>query len=434
MHLERVVVETLSPVRRRVQIEVPASEVQGELDRAYASVGRDARIRGFRQGRVPRAVLERMFGEQIRREVLARLVEHSFHHAIEAEHLDVVGAPEIDADAITPGASLKYSATVDVRPVITVGETAGLAVTRPVFEVIDADVEELLQSMRESVAQLRPIEDRTIVETGDVVTINVTTERDGGMPQRREGVLVEAGAGTFPLALERQLVGQHKGAHVTLDVPYPAEYGNASLAGTTVRFAVEIVDLKAKELPPLDDDFAKDHGRADSLVELRAKIRADLEAQASARADAAVQDAVLDHLIARHGFDVPASLVDRRCDALLAAYDVRIPDGSEGTAMLERLRAEVRPRAEREVRVDLILDAVGAARGVTIDDTTLDAEIDTLARRQEQAPERIRAFYDRPEARHALRSRLGRARTMSLLLAEAVVTAQPMPKDVARAK
>src|SRR5882724_11036954 len=121
MQLERVVVESLSPVRKRVQIEVPASEVQGELDRALSTVGREARIRGFRQGRVPRAVLERMFGDQIRREVLAKLVEHSFHHAVEAERLDVVGAPEIDADDLAPGTSLKYSATVDIRPVIAVG-------------------------------------------------------------------------------------------------------------------------------------------------------------------------------------------------------------------------------------------------------------------------------------------------------------------------
>jgi trigger factor len=432
MQLERVVVETLSPVRRRVQIEVPAAEVQGELDRAYASVGREARIRGFRQGRVPRAVLERMFGEQIRQEVLARLVEHSFHHAIEAERLDVIGAPEIDADTITPGASLKYSATVDIRPVITVGDTHGIAVGRPEIAVTDDDVEQVLASMRESVAQLRPIEDRTIVEAGDVVTINVGTQLEGGEPQHRDGALVEAGSGSFPQALERQLVGQHKGARLTLEVPYPADFGNPSLAGKTVRFDVEIVDLKAKELPALDDDFAKDHGRSDSLAELRAKIRADLEAQASARADAAVREALLEQLIARHGFDVPPSLVDRRCDALLAAYEVRIPEGPEGAQILERLRADVRPRAEREVRVDLLLDAIAAARGVTIDDTEIDAEIDTLATRQQQAPERIRAFYQRPEARHALRTRLNRDRTLALVLADATVTPQATPKDVAR--
>src|SRR5215813_5778627 len=151
MELEKVVVEDVSSVRKRVQIEVPATEVQGELERAFASVGRDARIPGFRPGRVPRSVIERMFGDQIRREVLSRLVEHSFHHAIEAERLDVVGTPEIDADTITPGESLKYSATVDVRPVIDVGNTAGLDVARPMFEVSDDDVEHVLSSMRDSV-------------------------------------------------------------------------------------------------------------------------------------------------------------------------------------------------------------------------------------------------------------------------------------------
>jgi trigger factor len=432
MQLERVVVETLSPVRKRVQVEVPATEVQGELDRAFATVGREARIRGFRQGRVPRAVLERMFGDQIRQEVLARLVEHSFHHAIEAERLDVVGAPEIDADGLTPGASLKYSATVDIRPIIDVGDTSGLVIARPPSEVVDDEVERVLTSMRESVAQLQPIEDRTVVEDGDVVSINVATHLEGGEPQRRDGALVEAGSGSFPQALERQLTGQHKGARLTLDVPYPADYGNASLAGKTVRFDVEIVDLKRKELPALDDDFAKDHGRAESLEDLRAKVRADLETQASARADAAVRDAVVEELIARHGFDVPASLVDRRCDALLAAYEIRIPEGPDGAQLLERLRTDVRPRAEREVRADLLLDAIAAARGVMIDDTAVDGEIDTLARRQQQAPERIRAFYERPEARQALRTRLTRDRALALVLSEATVMPEARPKDVAR--
>jgi trigger factor len=424
MQIERVVVEDLSPVRKRVEIEVGATEVQGELERAYASVGREARIRGFRQGRVPRAVIERMFGEQIRREVLARLVEHSFHHAVEERRLDVVGQPEIDADTLTPGQSLKYSATVDVRPIIDVGETSGIEVARPSFEVTDADVDRVLESMRESFAQLRPIEDRTAVEAGDVVTMNVATTLDGGEPQRREGALVEAGSGSFPEALENQLVGRQAGTRFDLAVTYPADYGNGALAGKTVTFDVEIVALKAKELPTLDDDFAKDHGRAESLVDLRAKVRADLEAQATHRAETAVSDALLEQLVARHAFDVPPSLVDRRCDALLSAFDVRLPDGPDGEQLLTRLRADVRPRAEKEVRADLLLDAIAAARGVTIDDTDLDAEIDTLAHRQQQAPERIRSFYERPEARHALRNRMTRERTLALVLGEAKVVPQ----------
>lgn len=432
MQLEKVLVEDVSPVRKRVQVEVPASEVSSELERAYASVGREARIRGFRPGRVPRAVIERMFGDQIRREVLARIVEHSFHHAVEEHRLDVVGAPEIDADALTPGTSLRYSATIDVRPVIVVGDTTGLEVVRPVLTVDDGDVEQVLTSMREAAAQLRPIEDRMVVEAGDMVTVNVTTKLDGNDPQRRDGIMVEAGGGSFPAAIERQLVGLARGTHTTLEVPYPADYGNPALAGKRVAFEVEVVDLKAKELPPLDDDFARDHGRAESLGDLRTRIRADLERQAASRADAAVQEGLLDQLVTRHAFEVPASLVDRRCDALLAAHDVRIPEGPEGEALLERLRAEVRPRAERDIRAELVLDAIAAVRNVTVGDDDLDGEIAALAERQRQAPERLRAFYERPEARNALRARLGRERALSLVLADAKVVPREIPKEVAR--
>jgi len=434
MQVGRVVVEDLSPVRKRLQVEIPASEVQTEFDRAYTSVGREARIHGFRPGRAPRAVLERMFGEHIRREVLARLVEHSFHHAVEEHHLDVVGSPEIDADTVTPGTILTYSATVDVRPAITVEHTSGLELERPVYEVSDADVDRVLESLRESVAQLRPIEDRTVVEVGDVATLNVTSRLDGGEPQRREGAMIEAGSGSFPLALERQLVGQHRGAHLSIEVPYPADYGNPSLAGKTLSLEVEIVDLKAKELPPLDDDFARDHARADSLADLRSRVRADLEEQATARADAELRDALLEQLLARHPFDVPTSLVLRRCDAILAALDVRIPQGPEGETLMERLRQEVRPRAEREVRADLLLDAVAATRGVEIGDDAIDAEIDALAHRQQQEPERIRTFYKRPEARMALRTRLGRDRALAQVLAEAKVVPRAASKEVARAE
>src|SRR5262249_28629490 len=146
---------------------------------------------------------------------------------------------------------------------------------------------------------------------------------DGGEPHRRDGVMLEAGTGAFPLALERQVVGQHRGARLTVSVPYPPDYPNASLAGKTAEFDLEIKDLRTKVLPPLDDDLARDHGRCESLDELRRRIRADLEVRAAERVDTQVRDALLDQLLSRHEFDIPASLVDRRCDALLSALEIR---------------------------------------------------------------------------------------------------------------
>jgi trigger factor len=426
-----VTVEEIGPSRKRLQVEIAAPTVQAEVDRAFAQVGRQARLPGFRPGKAPRRVLERNFGDQIRREVLGRLIEESFHHAVHEHQLAVVGTPEIDADALKPGEGLRYAATVDVRPTIVLGELGNFDVIRPPSTVSDDEVERVLGSLRESVAQLRPITDREVVEAGDVVTLNLTSQVEGAEPTRRDGVLLEAGGGSFPLALERQIVGQRRGAHPSLEVPYPANYQNGSLAGRSVHFEVEVVDLRAKELPPLDDEFARDHGRSDTLDALRGRIRADLERQATERANGAVRDAILDQLIARHPIDAPASLVQRRCDAMLATLDVRLPPGTEEEQALAGLREQLRPRAERDVRADLLLDAIADRDGLAPSEDEVSGEIAALAEREGQSPERVRALYERPEARSALRVRLGRQRALERLVSAARIVPGRAPEEVA---
>ena len=422
-----VTLEDLTPVRKKLTIEVPAEVVAAELDRTFAQVGRQARMAGFRPGKAPRSVLERSFGPQVRREVLGRLVERSFQKAVETHKLNVVGPPDVDADALTPGQALRYAATVEVRPAITLGALRGIEVVRPSAIVTDEDVDRTVEAMRESVAQLRPIEDRAIVEAGDVVTVDLSSRLEGAEPVRREGILLEAGGGSFPLALERQLVGQHRGARLSLRVPYPKEYPNAGLAGKTADFEVDIRDIRLKELPPLDDDFARDHGRGDSLTELRARVRTDLEREAAQRAEAAVREAVLRQALERSPFEVPQSLVDRRADALATSVDFRLPEGADRERALAEVRAHLRPQAEWQVRSELLLDAVASRDGVAVSDEEVAAEVDAIAARERQVAERVRALYERAEARAALRAKLVRERALSGLVAAARV----MPESAA---
>jgi trigger factor len=430
----RVTLEDLTPVRKRLQIEVPAAAVQAELERAFQRVGQQARLRGFRPGKAPRTVIERTFGAEVRREVLGRLVEQTFHEAIDAHQLAIVGMPDIDAEALTPGEALRYSATVDVRPVITLGDLDELSVVRPATAVTDDDVERVVNALRESVAQLRPVEDRATVEAGDVVTADITTRREGAEPATRAGVLLEAGAGAFPLALERQLVGQHRGAQLSLKVPYPADYANAGLAGQTVDFELEIKELRTKELPALDDEFARDHGRCDTLVELRARIRADLEREATERADDAVREGVLEQLLARHAFEVPPSLVDRRTEAIAASFEARLPRGPERERALEELRNRLRPGAERQVRAELLLDAIATQDDVEVSEDDVRSEIEAIATREREVVERVRALYERPETRAALRAKMIRDRALARLVARARIMPQSAAESVAHEK
>jgi trigger factor len=435
MEPPRVSIEDLTPIRKRLQVEVPAAAVQAALDRAFESMGRQARLPGFRPGKAPRSILERMFGPRIRQDVLERLVGESLQQAVETHQLALVGTPDIDGvEALTlaPGQALRYSATVEVRPPIVLGDLSGLEASRPATTVTEADVDRIVERLRESVAHLRPLEDRATIEAGDVVTVDIESRLPGAEPVRREGVLLEAGTGSFPLALENQLTGQHRGARLSLRVPYPRDYGNPGLAGKTAEFEVEVKELRVKELPPLDDDFARDHGRSASLAEFRATVRADLEREAAARADQAVREAVLDQVIARHPFDVPPTLVERRTHALLETLDVRLPEGENAERAHAQLHAQLRPRAERQVRAELLLDAVASREGITVTDAEVRSEIDALVRRERQPAEKVRALYERPEAQAALRSRLARERALAALVAVANVMPAPGAESVAR--
>jgi trigger factor len=435
MESPRITVEDLTPIRKRLQIEIASEAVQAELDRAFQTVGRQARLPGFRPGKAPRSVLERAFGARVRQEVLERLVGESLHQAVQTHQLTVVGTPDIDGVeglTLTPGETFRYSATVELLPPIELADLSGLEAVRPAATVTDADVDHVLEGLRESVAQLRPVEDRTSVEAGDVVVVDLESRLADGEPVKREGILLEAASGKFPLALENQLTGQHRGAHLSLRVPYPADYGSPSLAGKTAEFEVEIKELRVKELPPLDDDFARDHGRSPSLAEFRAAVRADLERDAVARAEQTVRDAVLEQLIARHEFEVPPTLVERRTHALIETLEGRLPEGAERERAHAQLHAQVRPRAERQIRAELLLDALASRDGVTVSDADLQGEIEAVAQRERQPLERVRALYDRPEARSALRGRLLRERALSALVAAAKVMPAPGAESVAR--
>jgi trigger factor len=299
-----VTVEEVGPSRKRLQVEIAAPTVQAEVDRAFAQVGRQARLPGFRPGKAPRRVLERTFGEQIRRDVLGRLIEDSFHHAVHDHQLAVVGTPEIDADALKPGEGLRYVATVDVgRRSCSASSVASTSCARRRWSVTTRSSACSARCASRS-PSWRPITDRQVVESGDVVTLNLSSVVEA--PSRPVATACSSRPGrSFPLALRAP---DRRTAPWRAPLARRAVSGglrDPSLAGRSVHFEVEVVDLRAKELPPLDDEFARDHGRSDTLAELRGRIRADLERQATERADGAVRDAILDQLIARHPIDAP---------------------------------------------------------------------------------------------------------------------------------
>ena len=227
----KVDVETVDSLRRRLAVEVPAETVSAEIEKAFAELARAAKVPGFRPGRVPRAVLERMFGDRVRAEVFGRLIQDSYAEAIEEQQIAAVGQPEIVTEQTEAGAALRYRATVEVKPDVTVEGYTGLSVDRPLSPVTDEDVTAALGRLQQSLAQLRPVTDRTHIQPGDVVSLDYEARIDGRLMSRGENRDVELGANRFPTGFDDHLIGAPVGAKLDFDITYPSEHPAPELAG-----------------------------------------------------------------------------------------------------------------------------------------------------------------------------------------------------------
>ncbi|HUI27288.1 MAG TPA: trigger factor [Candidatus Kryptonia bacterium] len=433
----KVEVETVDPVRRRLAVEVPEEEVRAEIDRAYGELGRHARVRGFRPGRTPRPVLEQLFGDQVRADVFGKLIQQSYAEALRERGLAVVSQPQIVTERAEPGAALRYSATVEVRPEVEAQRYSDFVVERPLQPVSDADVDAYLRRAQDSLAQLKPIADRSRVQRGDVATIDYEARLGARLVGRGENRLVEVGRGSFGPDFDAQIETAEVGGTREITVGYPADHSNTELAGQTVRFHVTVKSLASKELPPLDDDFAKDHGECASLAELRARVRQQLEAQANQHADEAVRAALVEQLVKQHDdLVVPDAMVHRRAHALAEDFvrsmrDPRVPQKTEDTALLERLSHDLEPQARTQVKAALLLEAVARQEHLDVSDDDLNAHISELSAQAGTAGERVRALYQDEDARLALHDRLLQQRALDLVASRATITTVEASRSVA---
>lgn len=415
--------ETIDPVRRRLAVEVPANEVSAQIERAYDDLKRTAYVRGFRPGRAPRSVLEQLFSDRVRADVFGRLVQESYVEALRGQNIEPVGQPEIVTESAQPGEPLRYSATVEVRPEVVAAGYGGLEIEKPLRTVTEADLDRFLEELRQSFAQLRPIADRTRAAAGDLATIDYEARVAGRVVGRGEKRLVPVAEGDEEFG--KRLEGAEVGSTIEFEIDYPAEHGNKDLAGKRVSFRVMVRSLSTKDVPTLDDEFAKDHGEVDTLEQLRERARQRLEAEAAHDAERAARNAAVAELVRRHEIEVPQAMASRRAETLaeqfLDSLGSRRPPASREADMLRQLAADLMPRAVEQVKAELILAAIASQENLQVDDTIVDEQVDRLAARAGAAGERVRALYQDASARASLRASLLEERALDLVMERAQV-------------
>ncbi|HEY1098664.1 MAG TPA: trigger factor, partial [Myxococcota bacterium] len=281
-------IKELSSIERELAITVPGDTVAKELDRAYRELSGKVKLKGFRQGKVPRYVLEQFYKGQTEQQVLEKVVNNSFREAITTHNVNPVANPTIQAPGeLIPGMDFAYSAKIEIKPTIALKPYAGLALKKTTYTVSDADVDAEIEKLRESMAKVAPVEGRDVVAQGDLVETNWSGTVDGEPVKGLSGIayVIEIGGGVFPYkAAEQALVGKKLGEDVTVDVVLPADFRIESLREKTAVFKMRPLTIKQKTLPTVDDEFAKDVSeKIESLAQLKSTIKEDLEKAAEAK-------------------------------------------------------------------------------------------------------------------------------------------------------
>ena len=417
----KVTVETISPVKRALVVEVEADVVGKEFASAYAELSRSVKIAGFRQGKAPLPLLEKRYHQEIADDVVRRLVPHFYEEAVKEAGLAPVQLPTIDQLTIGKDAPLSFRATVEVRPPVALQPYQDLPVVRRPVVVTDADVTAAVDALRQRHAQLEVCADDHAVAEGDYAVIDFEGTVDGQplADSGAKGYLVHVGGHAILPELETALIGRRKGERFETSVSFPPDHHAARFAGRLVVFHVAVIDVKRQVLPPLDDEFAKDLG-ADTLDALRAKIRAELERRRRDEQQAEEKRALLTVLLDRHQVELPPSLVRREAD-LVRERIARHLDAAGAMAggpgiEPEALDREAVSAAEERVKGDLLLEAIAEREGLTVGPEEIDQEVERLAKEARSNVQEVRRLLaGESGAFTGLRATLLREKTLDWL-------------------
>jgi trigger factor len=425
----QVSVETTGALERRIEVSVPRERIDQAIDERLKRVGRTVKLKGFRPGKVPFKVVKQQFGAQVRQEVLSDLMQSSFAEAVTQEKLNPAAGPRIEPISVGPDQDLKYRATFEVFPEIELKGVEGIAVKRPAATVTDADVDAMVNNLREQRPRFTEVE-RACAE-GDRVSMDFEGQVDGATFEGSTGkdVAVLLGGGRMLKDFETGITGLKAGERKQIQVPYPADYHNAALAGKVATFDVHVKKVEEKSLPELDDEFCREYGVVEGGIEqLRKEVRDNMERELGENVRARLKQQLLDGLLAANPLEVPQSLVDAQVREMQidAARRMGAKDASQVPPAEPFMEG-----ARRRVALGLLIGEIIKTRGIKIDRARVDARLADLAATYPDPEALIKAYRQNADALRQIENIVIEDQVVDLLLEQAKVSEQPATfKDV----
>ncbi|MDD7023696.1 MAG: trigger factor [Oscillospiraceae bacterium] len=403
-----VQVENLEKNMAKLTIEVSAEELEKALQAAYNKEKNKINIPGFRKGKVPRAMIEKMYGPEIFYDDAANtLIPDAYAKAADESGLEIVSQPKIDLVQIEKGKPFIFTAEVAVKPEVTLGEYKGVEVPKADLTVTDEDVAAEIDRERDKNARTITVEDRP-VQSGDQAVIDFEGFVDGVAFEggKGESYPLTIGSNTFIPGFEDQLIGAEVGKEVDVNVLFPAEYQEKSLAGKPALFKVTVKEIKVKELPELDDDFAQDVSEFDTLEEYKADVRKNLEAKKAEAAKTAKEDAVVDKIIENASMEIPDAMVETQTRQMMDDFANRMQQ--QGLSMeqyfqftgmdAEKLAEQMKPSALKRIQTRLVLEAIVKAENIEATEEEYMAEIKKMADMYQMEVEKLEQLVGEYEA------------------------------------
>ena len=414
-----------SSVMRTVSVEVPEARVRQAFEKTYQNLSRGAQVKGFRRGKVPRKVLERVYGAAAAEEIERALVSETLADALELADLEPVTEPDIDAQPPVADGPFRYSARVEVKPAIELPQLDGLPAKKPKVEVDDAEVDERIEEIRREAAPLVELPEGEAASDGNTVNVDFEGRVEGELFEggSAEDVPIELGSGRMIPGFEEQLVGVVAGEERELKVTFAEDYGNESLQGRDATFAVKVRSVRRIDLPALDDEFAIDVGE-DSLDALRNRVREELKRRSEQQAKSVLHRSLMDSLIERCEFEVPPGLVERQLHSQMHSMQQQFEGRIANDVLqseLARLHETGRGGAERRVREALLMDAIVRSESLEVDEAAIDARLDELAKAQGTDSDTIRRLAEAQGWRQSIEAELLDAMALDFLAAGASV-------------
>jgi trigger factor len=423
-------IREISPVLVEVTVEVPWDRIHKDLNDTYREIGKTARVRGFRPGKVPKNILKQVYGRQAAAQVTGSLVEQGLMQAVQEHHLHIVAQPEMEEPpALEQGKPLTFKAKVEVRPKIDAVAIEGLEVWKKPIDIPDEDVDAEIEHLRHQHGEIQVPNPMRPAKEGDLITIDYTVAVDGEAKEDlgAEGRQVEIDADHLLPGLKEGLIGMKPDDEKTIDIAFEDDHPNPDLQGKTAQFTVKAKELHEKLLPELDDEFAKDCGDYETLLELRLKVREGLEGSAKHRGDAELKDQLIEGLIQANDIPVPPSMVRQQQQMMMYEMAQFMQMAGQRGAPGADFFSGIEERAQRRVQAGILLGALARQEDIDVTEADLDAKFQEIADQTGKHVAKVRADYQEAQ-RDALESQLLEEKVMALLTERAKINEGERPE------